>query len=116
MSHNQGRFINDLLKVDPFTCNSSYVVEKMDSIEESNGTTLLDNTLLTYGSGLGDGATHQYSAFQLLWLVPVEDASVQENISAFQLSLVLCPNAKVSTPNSTMAYHSQICGLRKHKR
>ena len=26
-----------------------------------DGTTLLDNTLLTYGSGLGDGATHQYN-------------------------------------------------------
>ena len=34
---------------------------KMDQIEEANGFTLLDNTLFTYGSGLGDGATHQYN-------------------------------------------------------
>ena len=67
MSHNQGRFINDLLKVDHFHMQQfAYIVEKMDSIEESNGTTLLDNTLLTYGSGLGDGATHQYSALPII--------------------------------------------------
>ena len=34
----------------------------MNAIEEANGTSLLDNTIFTYGSGLGDGATHQYSA------------------------------------------------------
>ena len=67
MSHNQGRFINDLLKVDHFHMQQfAYIVEKMDSIEEINGTTLLDNTLLTYGSGLGDGATHQYSALPII--------------------------------------------------
>ena len=33
----------------------------MAGIEEANGTTLLDNTVFTYGSGLGDGATHQYN-------------------------------------------------------
>ena len=38
----------------------------MDSIKESDGTTLLDNTLFTYGSGLGDGSTHQYSALPII--------------------------------------------------
>ena len=33
----------------------------MDDIAEADGTTLLDNTLFTYGSGLGDGSTHQYN-------------------------------------------------------
>ena len=33
----------------------------MSRIEEPNGTSLLDNTLFTYGSGLGDGSTHQYN-------------------------------------------------------
>ena len=33
----------------------------MSQIEEGDGTTLLDNTLFTYGSGLGDGSTHQYN-------------------------------------------------------
>ena len=39
----------------------AYIVEKMDGIVEADGSTLLDNTILTYGSGLGDGSTHQYT-------------------------------------------------------
>ena len=67
MSHNQGRFINDLLKVDHFHMEQyAYLVEKMDSIQEVNGLSLLDNTIFTYGSGLGDGATHQYSALPII--------------------------------------------------
>jgi len=62
MSHNQNKFTPQLLKVDRFHMQQfAYLVEKMDRIVEANGTTLLDNTLLTYGSGLGDGATHQYN-------------------------------------------------------
>ncbi|NNE01059.1 MAG: DUF1552 domain-containing protein [Pirellulaceae bacterium] len=62
MSHNQKTYTPELLKVDHFHMQQfAYLVEKMDSIVESNGTTMLDNTLLTYGSGLGDGATHQYN-------------------------------------------------------
>ena len=38
----------------------------MDSIEEADGTTLLDNTLFTYGSGLGDGSTHQYNDLPII--------------------------------------------------
>ncbi|MFP6673382.1 MAG: hypothetical protein VB857_18375, partial [Pirellulaceae bacterium] len=33
---------------------------------EANGTSLLDNTIFTYGSGLGDGSTHQYSALPII--------------------------------------------------
>ena len=67
MSHNQGKFINDLLKVDHFHMQQfSYLIDKMDAIQESDGTTLLDNTIFTYGSGLGDGATHQYSALPIV--------------------------------------------------
>ncbi|MGB7346103.1 MAG: DUF1552 domain-containing protein [Pirellulaceae bacterium] len=62
MSHNQTKMIDDLLKVDRFHMQQFvYLLDKMDSIEESDGTTLLDNTLFTYGSGLGDGSTHQYN-------------------------------------------------------
>ncbi|KLU03885.1 hypothetical protein RISK_004292 [Rhodopirellula islandica] len=62
MSHNQTKMIDDLLKVDRFHMEQ-YVslLEKMDSIEQADGSTLLDNTLFTYGSGLGDGSTHQYN-------------------------------------------------------
>lgn len=67
MSHNQGKFINDLLKVDHFHMEQyAYLINKMDSIEEYDGTSLLDNTIFTYGSGLGDGATHQYSSLPII--------------------------------------------------
>ena len=67
MSHNQGKFIDDLLKVDRFhVAQFAYLVEKMEKIKEANGTSLLDNTIFTYGSGLGDGATHQYSALPIV--------------------------------------------------
>jgi hypothetical protein len=62
MSHNQTKMIDDLLKVDRFHMEQYvYLLDKMDNIEESDGTSLLDNTLFTYGSGLGDGSTHQYN-------------------------------------------------------
>ena len=67
MSHNQGKFVADLEKVDRFhMAQFAYLVEKMDKIEEANGTSLLDNIIFTYGSGLGDGATHQYSALPII--------------------------------------------------
>ncbi|QDU02287.1 hypothetical protein V6x_19890 [Gimesia chilikensis] len=62
MSHNQNKYMKELLQVDRFHMEQFvYLVEKMDAIREANGTTLLDNTIFTYGSGLGDGATHQYT-------------------------------------------------------
>ena len=62
MSHNQTKMIDDLLKVDRFHMEQyAYLVEKMRLIKEADGSTLLDNTLFTYGSGLGDGSTHQYN-------------------------------------------------------
>ena len=67
MSHDPAKFIDDLLKVDHFHIEQfAYLVEKMDSIEEADGTSLLDNTIFTYGSGLGDGATHQYSSLPII--------------------------------------------------
>ncbi len=62
MSHSQREYAQELLKVDRFHVEQfAYIVDKMDRIEEADGSSLLDNTLFTYGSGLGDGATHQYS-------------------------------------------------------
>jgi hypothetical protein len=61
MSHNQKTFISDLERVDRFHVEQfAYVLERMKSIKEANGSTLLDNTIITYGSGLGDGSTHQF--------------------------------------------------------
>ena len=62
MTHNQHKFVDDLLKLDAFHVSAyARMLEKMASIEESDGSTLLDNTIVTLGSGLGDGATHQYN-------------------------------------------------------
>ncbi len=67
MSHNQGKYIDDLLKVDHFHMEQfAYLLDKMDKIREINGTSLLDNTIFTYGSGLGDGSTHQYGALPII--------------------------------------------------
>ncbi len=67
MSHNQTKMIDDLLKVDRFHVEQfAYLINRMDSIIEADGTTLLDNTLFTYGSGLGDGSTHQYNDLPII--------------------------------------------------
>lgn len=67
MSHNQTKMIDDLLKVDQFHMEQYvYLLQKMDAIEQPDGTSLLDNTLFTYGSGLGDGSTHQYNDLPII--------------------------------------------------
>ncbi len=67
MSHNQTKMINQLLKVDRFHMEQyTYLLRKMDQVVEADGTTLLDNTLFTYGSGLGDGSTHQYNDLPII--------------------------------------------------
>lgn len=67
MSHNQTKMINQLLKVDRFHMEQyAYLLEKMEEIEEADGSTLLDNTIFTYGSGLGDGSTHQYNDLPII--------------------------------------------------
>ncbi|MDV6030100.1 MAG: DUF1552 domain-containing protein [Phycisphaera sp. RhM] len=67
MSHNQTKMIDDLLKVDRFHMEQyAYLVDKMDRVEQADGTSLLDNTLFTYGSGLGDGSTHQYNDLPII--------------------------------------------------
>jgi hypothetical protein len=67
MSHNQTKMIEDLLKVDHFHMKQFvYLMERMDAIMEADGRSLLDHTLFTYGSGLGDGSTHQYNDLPII--------------------------------------------------
>jgi hypothetical protein len=67
MSHDQSRFMDELLRVDRFHMEQFvYLAQKMDGIQEANGMSLLDNTLFTYGSGLGDGSTHQYTDLPII--------------------------------------------------
>ena len=62
MTHSPQKHINELLQIDKFYMEQFvYICQRMDSIVEHDGSTLLDNTIFTYGSGLGDGTTHQYN-------------------------------------------------------
>ena len=63
MTNNQKKeeVATELQKIDIFHLEQlSYVISRMKEIKESDGTSLFDNSILTYGAGLGDGATHQY--------------------------------------------------------
>ena len=62
MTHSIARHVEQLLKLDQFHVLAfTRLVERMDKIEEANGTSLLDNTIFTLGAGMGDGTTHQYN-------------------------------------------------------
>ena len=48
-------------KIDAFHVEQyAYILSRMKTLKESDGTSMLDNSLVFYGAGLGDGATHQY--------------------------------------------------------
>ena len=67
MSHDQVAHVNDLSQIDLFHMRQfMYLLERMDGVREADGSTLLDNTIFTYGSGLGDGATHQYERLPII--------------------------------------------------
>jgi hypothetical protein len=67
MSHNQKQFISELLKIDKFYMEQFvYIIQRMSAVREFDGSTLLDNMIFTYGSGLGDGATHQYTDLPII--------------------------------------------------
>ena len=62
MTHSIGNHMEQLLKLDRFHVAAfARLLERMDQVEEANGTTLLDNTIFTLGAGMGDGTTHQYN-------------------------------------------------------
>ena len=62
MTHNQkGNGYIELAKIDTFHMQQyAYMIRRMKEIKESDGSSMLDNSLITYGAALGDGATHQY--------------------------------------------------------
>jgi hypothetical protein len=68
MTHNQkGEGYKALQKIDIFHMEQyAYIIQRMKEIKETDGSTLLDNSLITYGAGLGDGATHQYYDLPLI--------------------------------------------------
>jgi len=68
MTHNQqGQGYKELQKIDIFNMQQyAYILSRMKTIKESDGSSLLDNSIVTYGAGLGDGATHQYFDLPLI--------------------------------------------------
>ncbi len=63
MTHNQKKeeVAKELQKIDIFHLEQfAYVISRMKEMKEVDGSSLFENSLVTYGAGLGDGATHQY--------------------------------------------------------
>jgi hypothetical protein len=62
MTHNQkGDGYKEVQKIDLFHIRQyAYILSRMKEIKEADGTSLVDNSIVAYGAGLGDGATHQY--------------------------------------------------------
>ena len=62
MTHNQkGDGYKEVQKIDLFHIRQyAYILSRMKEIKEADGTSLIDNSIVAYGAGLGDGATHQY--------------------------------------------------------
>jgi len=62
LTHNQkGDGYKAVQKIDNFHMEQyAYLIRRMKEIKESDGSAMLDNSLIAYGAGLGDGATHQY--------------------------------------------------------
>ena len=46
----------------------AYLLDKLRAVKEANGTNLLDNTLMVYGSGIGDGDRHNHDDLPILTL------------------------------------------------
>ncbi len=68
MTHNQkGEGWKGVQKIDIFHMEQfAYILKRMKEIKEADGTSLFDNTLMTYGAGIGDGATHQFFDLPLI--------------------------------------------------
>lgn len=62
LTHNQksGAY-KDIGQIDRFHMEQfAYILGRMKEMRDSDGSTLLENSLLTYGAALGDGSTHQF--------------------------------------------------------
>jgi hypothetical protein len=44
----------------------AYLLGRLKGIKETNGTTLLDNAMIVYGSGIGDGNRHNHDDLPIL--------------------------------------------------
>lgn len=59
--------LEKLKKINTFHITQvAYLLGRMKSIKEANGTTLLDNSMIVYGSGIGDGNRHNHDDLPIL--------------------------------------------------
>ena len=69
LSHhgNDQKKLDKIAKINKFHMEQfAYLVGKMKAVKEPNGTTLLDNVMLMYGSGNGDGNRHNHDDLPIL--------------------------------------------------
>lgn len=69
LSHhgNDAKKLEKIKKINTFHMeNFAYLLSKMKSVQEANGTTLLDNAMVVYGSGNGDGNRHNHDDLPIL--------------------------------------------------
>jgi Protein of unknown function (DUF1552) len=59
--------LEKLQKINAFHIEQlAYLLEKLQGVKEANGTTLLDNLMLVYGSGISDGDRHNHDELPIL--------------------------------------------------
>ncbi|HEY1186069.1 MAG TPA: DUF1552 domain-containing protein [Gemmata sp.] len=59
--------LEKLAKINKFHMEQfAYLVGKMKAVKEPNGTCLLDNVMLVYGSGIGDGDRHNHDELPIV--------------------------------------------------
>ncbi len=69
LSHhgNDAKKLEKIAKINKFHMEQfAYLVGKMRAVKEPNGSTLLDNVMLLYGSGNGDGNRHNHDDLPIL--------------------------------------------------
>ena len=69
LSHHFGNTgnIEKLTQINTFHARQfAYFLEKLKSVTEGDGGTLLDNSMIVYGSGLGDGNAHNHNNLPIL--------------------------------------------------
>ena len=69
LSHHQNNeeSVAKLQKIDTYLAEHfAYFLAKMDSVVEANGRTLLDNSIVLYGSGLSDGNRHRHEDLPII--------------------------------------------------
>ena len=69
LSHhgNDPKKLEKIKKINTFHIEQfAYLLGKLKAVKEANGTTLLDNSMIVYGSGIGDGNRHNHDDLPIL--------------------------------------------------